>query len=71
MGKWRDTRRCKYEIIFKHKYQYYIYYAQYIKIINIILVLRQAGKKKKRMTYSGHPFYSLMWERYFNVTEMT
>lgn len=27
--------------------------------------------KKKRMTYSGHPFYSLMWERYFIVTEMT
>lgn len=47
------------------------YYAQYIKLINIILVLRQAGKKKKRMTYSGHPFYSLMWERYFIVTEMT
>ena len=31
----------------------------------------RAGRTKKRMTYSGHPFYSLMWERYFIVTEMT
>lgn len=35
------------------------------------LVCVRAGRTKKRMTYSGHPFYSLMWERYFIVTEMT